>query len=130
MSQTETKKQWSIIIDTDSYSGNFERAMTAYITGQETIGGEDFVYDFREHYGVHNKEYGVTWEDDYRNPLAGVFIEWPGEHGDELGHIWPTPGWGNNAGDHKKLSDLSPAKRKKISVACLPVCHYSVLRPS
>ncbi len=114
MQFTPPEEQWSIIIDTDSYSGNFEREMGAYITGLETIRGEDLIHDFREAHGVNRKERNVYWNDDPRNPLAEVFMEWPGEHGDELAHICPTPGYGNNGhGEHKKLSELTPAKAEK-----------------
>jgi hypothetical protein len=99
----ESQEQWAIVIDTDSYSGNFEREMAAYITGQRTIRGENFVHDFE-----------AAFEEE--DPFEDLFVEWPGEHGYELAHIHPTPGWGNNGrGDHKKLSDLSVAKRKKYT---------------
>lgn len=99
----ETKKQWAVIIDTDSYSGNFERELAAYVTGIETIRGEHFVREFQETF-------------DGEDPFEGLFMRWPGEHGNELAHIHPTPGWGNNGlGDHVKLSDLTPSKRRKFT---------------
>lgn len=110
----KVQEQWAIVIDTDSYSGNFEREMGAYITGTETIRGERFVEDIRKHYGFNPKVRGSYWDDDERNPFANLFENWPGEHGDELAHIWPTPGWGNNGkGEHVQLSTLTAAKAKK-----------------
>lgn len=108
----QVTEQWAIVIDTDSYSGNFEREMGAFVTGQETVRGERFMDEIRKHFGFNSKLRGAYWEDDPRNPFANLFMQWPGEHGDELAHIEPTPGFGNDGkGNHARVD--SPAKKKK-----------------
>lgn len=98
---SNAKGQWAVIIDTDRYSGNFEREMGAFITGYETIRGERFVKDIREAYGFEPRAYGADWATHEENPFRDLFIEWPGEHGDELSHIHPTPGfWNDGHGTH------------------------------
>lgn len=90
MQHTTPEEQWSIIIDTNSYSGNFEREMGAYITGLETIRGELFVHDIRNHYGFDEDEDG-DWYECEKNPYGDIFRTWPGDHGEELANICPTP---------------------------------------
>ena len=69
------------VIDTNSYSGNFEREMTAYITGQvgECEVGEELADVFREEMGsntiLDDMCCDVPNEDDHRAPCG----------------IWPTP---------------------------------------
>jgi len=61
------------IIDTDSYSGNFEREMTAFMTGavgECGVGGE-YADMFKKHVDWSS---GEDWEDP-NNPFNGL-IEW------------------------------------------------------
>lgn len=68
----EFKKEYSLIIDTDSYAGNFERELCAYLTGHigECGVGSKYVDD-----DVYNKFEGLI-EDrpDYRGTLRPCTI--------------------------------------------------------
>jgi hypothetical protein len=89
-----------LVIDTDSYSGNFEREMTGFVTGVE----REELYDR----GSANKTIAMHPE------LADYFAKWntsiigdymfDDEYGDQICGIMPTPGWSNNGtGKHTKL---------------------------
>lgn len=74
------------VVDTEQYSGNFERDLCGYITG--TVGdcevGDDMAAIFKE-------ETGYVDESPFH--VAQV----PDEHGCcRPCKIWPTPGWFNN----------------------------------
>lgn len=104
MSEQNTEEWW-VIVDTDSYSGNFEREMASYITGYPQTRGEKLVKDIQSHYGFNPKVYGSEWEDHPQNPWAGLLEYSDGEYGPELAHICPTPGYGNDGhGGSKKLT--------------------------
>lgn len=89
-----SKTQWTFVIDTDSYSGNFERELTGYMTGTLT---EDRGYGHgAEESELFLKECGtekVAEFDEMIDPR-------PVDHGDSasVDHyaIWDTPGWFNN----------------------------------
>jgi hypothetical protein len=105
-------KQWSVVIDTDSYSGNFEREMVAFITGYETPRGDKFVYPIRRAFGFESRCYGAVWDEADENPFVLLFIPWPGNWGEELAHICPTPGYGNNGrGEHCQVT--TPAQKTR-----------------
>lgn len=79
--------KWIFIIDTDSYAGNFERDMCAYVTG--IIGdcqvGEEFA-------DLYNKEVNAGGGEE------SVFIDYVEQRPDEHGccrptYCWPTKGW-------------------------------------
>lgn len=117
--QQPVKEQWAIIIDTDSYAGNFEREMVAFITGLETIRGERFWHEFHAAHGASDKEHGFDWQTDDRNPLALVFIKWPRDYGDgyishDYAWITSTPDYANNGnGSHNNVVNLSKKEQKK-----------------
>ena len=78
--------EYMFVIDTESYSGNFEREITAYCTGRigdcEVGDGEASI--FRKEVGDPDKIFG------------GV-LDIPDEHGcSRPTSIYPTPGWFNN----------------------------------
>lgn len=74
-------KKWIFVIDTDSYAGNFERDMCAYLTG--IVGdceiGNVFAELFHEECEVDFSEYLEKRPDEY-----GVF---------RPTSLWPTKGW-------------------------------------
>ena len=90
--------EYLLVVDTEQYSGNFERQLCAYITG---IVGEC---------GVGHEEAGVAQED-----LPEKVQEWCQEHVllkmDDNGcdrpvAIRPTPGWFNDGrGGHFRRDD-------------------------
>lgn len=97
---------WIFVIDTDEYAGNFERAMTAYVTGcvGECEVGEEFAARFKSELGEAAQEefYEVTESrpDDHgcHRPCA----------------IYPTEGWYNNGnGEHFKDVPKAGAKPQK-----------------
>lgn len=74
-----------LCIDTDQYSGNFEREMCAYATGRV---GEC---------GVGDKEARVYFEETGKTEGIEEIIEKPDDHGCcRPCEIQPTPGWTNN----------------------------------
>ena len=78
------KKRYSVIIDTNEYSGNFEREMCAYITG---VLGEC---------GVGKEQAQIYFKETGKEPMASVVLV-----SDEHGYHRPvcicaTPGWFNN----------------------------------
>ncbi len=88
------------IIDTDSYSGNFERSMCAYLTG---ITDE---YDRHEEYvDAYKQEMNV--EEPYEHNEHILFML--GEHGETPCTSWSTPGWfhdGHGTHWHQDDKDL------------------------
>lgn len=99
-----------IAIDTESYAGNFEREMCAWLTGRtgECGVGEDLAEEAREQ--LKNKE----WFDKY-------VVDESDEGCYRPCAIWPTPGWFNNGmGGHYKIgspeADNADADSKKAFV--------------
>lgn len=90
---------WLLVIDTDSYSGNFERELTAYLTGQL---GEC---------GVGDKMANIFGEDAKKNKppvdFDDIVISEPDDRGCHRPcTIYPTPGWRNDGmGGHYKVGD-------------------------
>ena len=90
-------KLFKIVVDTEQYSGNFEREMCAYVTGQ--IG----------ECGVE-RDWAIAYSDSIKH------IDWWEDHivnrPDDREHpcyrpaaIYPTLGWSNNgSGKHSKIS--------------------------
>jgi hypothetical protein len=70
------------IIDTDSYSGNFEREMCAYLTGM--VDNSDVGREYTE---LYEQE---TGKDPYEVNEHILFM--PGEYGERPCTIMPTPG--------------------------------------
>lgn len=86
--RTVTDSLLIFVIDTDEYAGNFERQMTAYITG--CVGacgvGEDIAEDALKELGHTSSD----WAD-------GIIIQVPDDHGCwRPCSIFPTPGWVND----------------------------------
>jgi len=76
--------KWIFVIDTDSYAGNFERDMCAYVTG--VIGECEVGDDFAELYRKETKE------------VESRFQELLEQRSDDHGHyrpcsLWETKGW-------------------------------------
>lgn len=80
------------VIDTDRYSGNFERQMCAYITGQ--IGECGVGDEIAKH---ANKELEALGGKDLASDFESLIISEPDEHGCwRPAKIYPTEGWHNN----------------------------------
>jgi hypothetical protein len=85
-SERKEKVLCIFVIDTDSYAGNFEREMTAYMTGR--IGdcevGDDNAKIFYEELGLHepgNWDWNeVSRYEDLKNPFDFIVDE-PDDHG-------------------------------------------------
>ena len=101
---------WVLVIDTDSYSGNFERELTAYLTG--VIGecgvGDKLAARFRQ--DAKTSKPPVDFEK--------LLLQVPDEKGCARPcTIWSTPGWYNDGyGEHYKEGDekraLAASKEK------------------
>ena len=100
--QTGTSTEYVLVVDTDSYAGNFERELTAYCTGQigECEKGSRQAQDFRDF---------MPWLD---NPFDDIVTQ----RGDDRGTmrptaIYPTPGRTNNGtGQHSDVTPDNPYK--------------------
>jgi|15BtaG_2_1085339.scaffolds.fasta_scaffold00040_38 hypothetical protein len=98
--------EYLLIVDTGSYSGNFEREMCAWVTGQTGECGVGSELANEAHEGPDS--------------MSPALAEWceenvdhkPDEHGCHRPcAISPTPGWTNNGmGKHTKVSSTSPMK--------------------
>lgn len=116
---TNDTKSWYVVIDTDSYSGSFEREMCSYATGFEQCRGEGLGEEIQAAYGYDRKVFGTSWETHDANPFLLLFEESknPAPSFDdwrmaELAHIWPTPGYGNDGhGKHRKIKSSADARR-------------------
>ena len=92
------------VVDTESYAGNFEREMCAFMTGQV---GEC---------GVGQKAAAI-FEEDCGEDLLEEMEDLIGAENDDRGccrpaKIYPTPGWFNNGvGGHYKENDPGVMKR-------------------
>ncbi len=76
------------IIDTDSYSGNFERAMCGYLTGiqnESTSRTDKYVEAYKEEMGI---------VETYEHNEHILFM--PGEFGESPVEPFPTPGFFND----------------------------------
>ena len=103
---TEDHAGHIFIIDTDSYSGNFERQMCAFITGATGDCGV----------GKHEAEiFQKENQDEYYN-----FDEYTELEPDERGtyrpcSIWMTPGyWNDGLGNHHPDSEKDSPKAKRL----------------
>lgn len=86
MHEPKLGSSWIFVVDTNRYSGNFEREMCAYMTGQvgECGVGEEAAEKFREDMG------GLPPDDET--------YAWLEQRADDHGtlrpaSIWTTPGW-------------------------------------
>lgn len=100
---TEFNCPFAFVIDTEQYSGNFERELCAYVTGRvgECEVGEEAAAQFK---AEEAKELAMAFED--------VVVSLPDDHGCfRPASIFPTPGWINN-GNGKHLREDSPEAKK------------------
>jgi hypothetical protein len=105
-----------VAIDTNEYSGNFEREMCAFITGQigECGVGDRLILEAREELA----------EDTFNNTLEWI-EESIVQESDDNGcyrpcSIWPTPGWYNNGmGGHYKDEPVSEEQALKDNYEAL-----------
>jgi len=112
------------VIDTDKYAGNFERPMTAYMTGRygDCGVGDDEAKLFYQEMDLNDDWDGVNPRcyEDLGSPFVFV-IEVPDNHGcHRPTTIYPTPGWVNNgSGGHFREGEEEEAlkaRNLKISV--------------
>lgn len=98
MTEEEQGSEWTFVIDTDEYAGNFEREMCAYLTG---ILGECGVGE--EMAAIARKELPKKILKEFEEIVAQV----PDEHGCcRPVTIWPNPNWFNDGmGGHWKRDD-------------------------
>jgi len=101
-----TTEEFVFVIDTNAYSGNFERDLCAYCTG--AIGDCGV--------GKHSSE--MYYEETGFEEEDNIFYECIAQRVDGLGcfrpcDVYPTPGWGNDGdGHHKKLNKSNQDKFK------------------
>ena len=92
------------VIDTDKYSGNFERQLCAYMTGEldESDVGQEYACTYRAEMGLKEEP---TESDDEKDLLFDLVGFCNGDEGFQFrATICPTPGYSNNgSGEHTKL---------------------------
>ena len=97
-------KTYIFVVDTEKYSGNFEREMVAYMTGfvNECNVGKVEADIFKKE--VNNKKFKY---------IDNILIEKFNDH-DRLSPlaIWPTPGWYNNGSGQHFRNNEGPKKNK------------------
>lgn len=85
-------KIYALIIDTDQYSGNFEREMTSYCTNMAFPRGEEYITDEVEHAAWWASNAAEWTEDSDRSPEACSIWETPGILNNGMGwHYEDTP---------------------------------------
>jgi len=111
---TEPRSEYTLAIDTDSYSGNFERELFSFIFGipDTPDGGTRDL----SHYANAAKEAGVAkrLRKDYEYELLDVRLNDPGDDGYHRAYvtICPTPGFFNDGnGTHYEDTEEN---RKKV----------------
>lgn len=89
------------VVDTESYSGNFEREMIAWVTGQ--IG----------ECGVGEENIDPNMPADLLEWCKDCVLSQPSDRGcNRPAAIWPTPGWYNDGwGGHLPVTNESPPRR-------------------
>lgn len=103
-----TSKRWLLVVDTDTYAGNFERELCAHLTAQ-----------------VGECEVGANEADTARQTMPADALKWceenitqePDDHGCHRPvKIRPTPGWFNDgAGNHwREGADPEAVKAKYL----------------
>ena len=135
------------IVDTEQYAGNFERKMTAYMTGRygECGVGAEEARIFYQEMGLidgQDKKFsdyedgdwrGIdlqTSNEDFDNPFIWI-IELPDEHGCRRPvTIYPTPGWFNHGmGGHFREGD-EEAALESYKEECLKQAEYKGVHPN
>lgn len=105
----QDREELTLAIDTDSYSGNFERQMFAFITGRGDT-PEGATNSNHEHY---TKLAEAGWFDEVLDDLLDVRLNDPGDDGYHRAYVTiaPTPGFFNDGhGEH--LEDNEKNRRK------------------
>lgn len=105
------REELTLVIDTDSYSGNFEREMFMFIMGRgDTRNGA--TNSNMEHY---RKLAEAGWFDEVLDDLLDARVNDPGDDGVHLAYvtITPTPGFFNDGkGVHFPDSEKTKHKHK------------------
>lgn len=96
-----------VAIDTTDYSGNFEREMCAFVTGQvgECDVGSELAEDVEDELLEQEKSFVYEWIEEH-------IVQESDDHGCHRPcSIWPTPGRANNGrGGHFNVEDLPKDK--------------------
>lgn len=98
------KEEYTFVIDTSAYSGNFEREMTAYITG--VVGECEVGAKFAEMFNDEVEDQSIVKAVEQRNTGDDYTIFRPCE-------IAVTPGYVNNGMGKHMLADSDAAKQLK-----------------
>lgn len=84
------------VIDTDSYAGNFERQMCAYVTGQvgECGVGQEMAEKFNDECDVSFAGFVVSVPDEHGCWRPASIYPTPGFWNDGMGNEWADEDWG------------------------------------
>lgn len=97
----EIRKTYAFIVDTEDYSGNFERSMFAYLTGEPY-----------EYYHKNSEAYAEQAQKELPDTVKNFIqtnLDFQLDDTDDVPthknfQIWPTPGWSNDGnGNYTKV---------------------------
>jgi hypothetical protein len=92
--------RWFFIVDTEQYSGNFEREMGSYLIGMV---GPYFSETAEKLAQAYRDETGDDGDESQFADILSIH-DGDGEHEPSWVAIWPTPGWYNDGqGRHLKV---------------------------
>ena len=98
------EEYWIFIVDTDTYSGNFERELCAYIAGHFYARGEEEAIQFIKETKLGHLERSQHSQKLIPYSSLEHVMEAPSppaEHKGDYGIIWATLGWFNDgSGNH------------------------------
>jgi hypothetical protein len=117
---TETRIEYTLAVDTDSYSGNFERELFSFIFGLPDTPGEgtrDLSYYTK---AVEIAEVSEKMPEDFENTLLAVRMHDPGDDGYHHAYvsICPTPGFFNDG--HGVHYEDNEKNRRKVGPTRFP----------
>jgi hypothetical protein len=112
---TDDREELTLVIDTDSYSGNFEREMFSFIFGLADTpdgGTRDLSYYTK---AAEIAEVSGKLPEVFQYELLDVRINDPGDDGYHRAYVTiaPTPGFFNCEGEHYPDSDKNKHALKK-----------------
>lgn len=105
------REEWTFVVDTDAYSGNFERELIGYMTGTlDQCRGHGHGEEESE---LFIKECGEEKHEEIENLLDYRLVQ-PDDIAENTHYtIYPTPGWYNDGhGNHFPLDPANPPKEK------------------
>ena len=114
----DTSRTWAVVIDTDTYAGNFERQLTAFCTGHvgECNVGQELAAKFDAEVGDGTEDDPFLADDETEEDVPMITTL-----ADEYGHYRPcaihsNPRWFNDGlGGHYRIDD-HPSEEEMVEI--------------